>query len=111
MSADEQVQVPTLAEMGPRGRAIALAYLEEGLHDGYTRGWHDGRAALLQQLADEWDVHPLSTDDDQRAYANARAKAVDYPTLCERRGEHTRAAKVRAAYVLLGLLPAGGGPS
>lgn len=104
--ADKDVEkAPTLAQMYAPARAISLGYWESGYIEGHAKGWEAGYAAAWDELGNHWGVRPLRNDDEQRAYANRLASAIDYPTLCERRGEYTRAARFRAAYRLLGILP------
>lgn len=99
--ADNDVaKSPTLAQLTPSARSISLDYWEAGYVEGHAAGW----AAAWDRMRADAQVQPL-TDADQRTFATQAAKAIDYPTLLERRGEHTKAARYRAAYRLLGILP------
>lgn len=81
--AGVEATIPTLADMSPSGREIAMAYFEAGLVEGIARG--------RDQLDAEWRAA------DAHAFAVARATA-DWPPfdeLAERRGDHVRAAAQR----------------
>ncbi|MEE6289282.1 hypothetical protein V2J52_16635 [Georgenia sp. MJ173] len=90
MSDDD---VPSLADLPPTAKRVALAYYEAGLDHGYDLGF---RAAEAEQ---------------ERIWAafaqvvRAAAATVPYDVLCERRGEPDRAQRQRDLIRRRGVLP------
>ena len=93
MSRDAGVDVAPLHRMTARGRAIALAWWE----DGYVHGLTAGR----RELEAEWS----GRQEVSAAIARQMAASGPFDALCEARGEPERAARHRALMAGRGVWP------
>lgn len=91
-------EIPTLAELPPKGRAIVLAYVESERASAIVRGIELGRAEMYAAWAARAEV--------SAAVARSIASQPSYAALCVLRGEPDRGAAALATLVRNGVIAA-----